>query len=185
MSQWCSRWKVEIWAYCLMPNHVHLIAVPPSKEALTGAIGEAHRRYTRRINTREGWTGHLWQGRFSSFPMDEAHLYIDARYIELNPIRAGFVKEPWQYRWSSAVAHIQGRDDVLVRAKPLLEMFGDWRDYLSKGISSEEAQDFRRHEKTGRPLGDEIFLTSLEETLGQDFRPQKTGPKGPRNKKEF
>lgn len=112
MSYWCSRWKVEIWAYCLMPNHVHLITVPPSKEALTSAIGEAHRRYTRWVNTREDWSGHLWQGRFSSFPMDEAHLYIGARYIELNPIRAGFAKEPWQYRWSSAAAHTQGLDDV-------------------------------------------------------------------------
>jgi putative transposase len=185
MAHWCSHWKVEIWAYCLMPNHVHLIAVPPSKEALTGAIGEAHRRYTRRVNTREGWSGHLWQGRFSSFPMDEAHLYIGARYIELNPIRVGFVKEPWQYRWSSAAAHTQGRDDVLLRAKPLLDMFGDWREYLSKGISSEEAEDFRCHERTGRPLGDEIFLASLEETLGLDLRPHKPGPKGPRKKKEI
>jgi len=182
MAEWCSRWKVEIWAYCLMPNHVHLIAVPPSKEALTGAIGEAHRRYTRWVNSREGWKGHLWQGRFFSFPMDEAHLYVGARYVELNPVRAGLVREPWQYRWSSAAAHVKGQDDKLLRAGPLLEMFGDWREYLSKSISAEEAEEIQRHERTGRPLGDETFLSDLEKKLGRDLRPRKTGPKGPRKK---
>ena len=74
MAQWCEKYKVEIWSYCLMPNHVHLIAVPETKDGLKLAIGEAHRRYTRRINFREGWRGHLWQGRFSSFMMDERYL---------------------------------------------------------------------------------------------------------------
>ncbi|UNC93263.1 transposase [Candidatus Contubernalis alkaliaceticus] len=110
-----------------MPNHIHLIAVPPSKESLAGAIGEAHRRYTRWVNLRQGWSGHLWQGRFSSFPMDNAHLYVGARYIELNPVRAGLVKNPWDYPWSSAATHLQGQDDLLVQSKPLLEMFGDWQ----------------------------------------------------------
>jgi len=110
MSQWCTRWGIEVWAYCLMPNHVHLIAVPPSEKALSQAIGEAHRRYTRRVNFREGWRGHLWQGRFASFPMDKTHLYLAARYVELNPVRAKFVKKPQEYRWSSAAAHIAGRE---------------------------------------------------------------------------
>jgi len=85
MAQWCSRCAVEIWAYCLMPNHVHLIAVPESKDGLRSAIGEAHRRYTRRINFREGWRGHLWQGRFASYTMEERYLLAAARYIEMNP----------------------------------------------------------------------------------------------------
>ena len=71
MREWCEYWKVEVWAYCLMPNHVHLIAVPPSEDGLRRAMGEAHRRYTRRVNFREGWRGHLWQGRFASYPLDE------------------------------------------------------------------------------------------------------------------
>ena len=76
MTQWCTHWGVEVCVYCLRPNHVHLIAVPPSEDALSHAIGEAHRRYTRRVNFREGWRGHLWQGRFASFPMDKAYLYL-------------------------------------------------------------------------------------------------------------
>jgi|SRR3990167_2761495 len=76
MAQWCAHWGVEVWAYCLMPTYVHLIAVPPSEDALSHAIGEAHRRYTRRVNFLEGWRGHLWQGRFASFPMDKAYLKL-------------------------------------------------------------------------------------------------------------
>ena len=70
-----------------MPNHVHLIAVPHSADGLKRAIGEIHRRYTRMVNFREGWRGHLWQGRFASFVLDEPYLLTAARYIELNPVR--------------------------------------------------------------------------------------------------
>ena len=87
MAQFCRAEQVAIWAYCLMLNHVHLIVVPQSAESLRRAIGEAHRRYTRWINFREGWRGHLWQGRFASFVMDEDHLLTAARYVELNPVR--------------------------------------------------------------------------------------------------
>ena len=93
-----------------MPNHVHLIAVPESEIGLARAIGEAHRRYTRRINFREGWRGHLWQERFASFPMDESYLLATARYIEMNPVAAaGFVANPGDYLWSSAVHILPGR----------------------------------------------------------------------------
>ena len=87
-----------------MPNHVHLLAVPTSESGLREAIGEAHRRYTRRVNFREGWRGHLWQGRFASFVMDEPYLLAAARYVELNPVRAKLVSDPAQYRWSGPSA---------------------------------------------------------------------------------
>ncbi len=102
MAQFCEAEKVEVWAYCLMPNHVHLIAVPDSAEGLRRAIGEAHRRYTRMVNFREGWRGHLWQGRFASFVLHEAYLLTAARYVELNPVRAGLVNAPRQYPHSEA-----------------------------------------------------------------------------------
>ena len=88
ISRFCRAEQVASWAYCLMPNHVHLIVVPQSAESPRRAIGEAHRRYTRRINFREGWRGHLWQGRFASSVMDEDHLLTAARYVELNPLRS-------------------------------------------------------------------------------------------------
>ena len=91
MADWCREEGVEIWSYCLMPNHVHLIAVPKTEDGLRRAIGEAHRRYTRRINFREKWRGYLWQGRFASFIMDKPYLLAAARYVELNPVRAKLV----------------------------------------------------------------------------------------------
>ncbi len=81
--------EVQVWAYCLMPNHVHLIATPARPEALAQAVGATHVRYTRAINRREGWSGFLWQGRFASFPMDDGYFLQCARYVGLNPVRAG------------------------------------------------------------------------------------------------
>ena len=107
-------------ARVVVPNHVHLIAVPESENGLRQAIGEAHRRYSRRINFREHWRGHLWQGRFASFVMDEAYLLAAARYVELNPVRAKLLAEPGNYPWSSASAHLAGKDDMLVKVAPLL-----------------------------------------------------------------
>jgi putative transposase len=176
MAEWCRKYRVDIWAWCLMSNHVHLIAVPQSEEGLGRAIGEAHRRYTRRINFREGWRGHLWQERFASFPMDETYLLAAARYVEMNPVHAGLAKSPEEYRWSSARAHLEGKDDSLVKVGPLLEMVGDWRAFLDTP-EEVDADRLRRHERTGRPLGRESFVERLETELGRALRPQKPGPK--------
>lgn len=177
MAQWCSLCFLEVWAYCLMPNHVHLIVVPKTEDGLRRALGEAHRRYTRRINFRHGWRGHLWQGRFASYPLDEQHLLAAARYIELNPVRASLARIPEAYPWSSAAAHLRGIDDALVRTAPLLEMVGDWRTFLAGGIDSEETELIRQHERTGRPLGDDAFVANLESALGRVLRPQRPGRK--------
>jgi len=115
MSAACQARSVEVWAYCLMPSHVHLIVAPESEDGLRRAIGDAHRRYSRHVNFREGWRGHLFQGRFASFVMDEAYLLTAARYVELNPVRAGLAAKPWQWKWSSAAAHRRGKDDRVVK----------------------------------------------------------------------
>ena len=129
MADWCREQGVEIRSYCLMPNHVHLIAVPKTADGLRRAIGEAHRRYTRRVNFREQWRGYLWQGRFASFLVDEPHLLAAARYVELNPVRAKLVERARQWPWSSAKVHLSGRDDRLVKVAPLLAMVGDWKAF--------------------------------------------------------
>jgi len=176
MAEWCRKYKVEIWTWCLMPNHVHLIAVPQSLEGLARAIGEAHRRYTRRINFREKWRGHLWQERFASFPMDESHLLAAAHYVEMNPVAAGLAKHPEEYRWSSARAHLSGENDGLVKVAPLLAMVSDWRCFLELS-PQDELNLLHRHERTGRPLGTETFVKRLESDLGRTLQPQKPGPK--------
>jgi len=178
MGQRCGAHQVKIWAYCLMPNHVHLIAVPQSADGLGRAIGEVHRRYTRMVNFREGWRGHLWQGRFASFVLDEPYLLTASRYVELNPVRAGLIKVPSRYRWSSAAAHMRGRDDTLVRVAPLLELAPNWRAFLARVIREEDVKRLHAHEHTGRPLGDKAFLATLEQDLRRIRRRQKPGPKG-------
>ena len=117
MAEWCRRCGIEVWAYGLMPNHVHLIAVPSSEDGLRLGVGEAHRRYTRRVSFRERWPGHLWPGRFASFVLDDDYLLAATRYVEMNPVRAGLVDRAEAYRWSSAAAHLAGRDDLLVKAR--------------------------------------------------------------------
>ncbi len=183
MTEWCQRCNIDIWAYCLMPNHTHLVAVPQTEDSMRKAIGEAHRRYTRMINFREGWRGHLWQGRFFSFVMDEKYLLAAVRYIELNPVRAGLVADPAVYPWSSAKAHIDGYNDKLVNVTPLLELVSNWKDFLESGLNEEEQQKLRQHTQTGRPLGTESFTDKLEALLGKSLKKKKPGPKGPRKKK--
>ncbi len=182
MAEWCGRRGVEIWAYCLMPNHVHLIATPETADGLRRAIGEAHRRYSLGINRREDRTGHLWQGRFISFPMDEAYLLSAARYVELNPVRARLARRAQDYPWSSAAAHLAGRDDRLVKTGPLLALVDDWAEFLEDGLEASAAEALRRHERSGRPLGGESFLAALERRLGRTLAPRRRGPKPKRSK---
>ncbi len=185
MRRYSEKCGVSIWAYCLMPNHVHLIAVPDREDSLARAIGEAHRRYTRMINFREGWRGYLWQGRFASYVMDEAYLLACARYVELNPVRAGLVERPEEWRWSSAAAHMEGKDDVLVAVGPLLDKARyDWHDFLTLPVATSEAGLIRKHERTGRPLGSKEFVVGLEARLDRQLSPHKPGPKNERGQDE-
>lgn len=150
-----------------MPNHIHLIAVPhDSKEGLARAIGAAHRRYTRRINLRENWRGHLWQEIFASFPLDERHLLAAARYIEMNAVAAKLVEHPEDYPWSSARAHLKGEDDQLAKVVPLPDFVPDWSIFLELS-PLDEVDILHRHERTGRLLGENGFVKNLEKTLGR------------------
>ena len=184
MSEWCSKLGVSIWFYCLMPNHVHLIAVPESEDGLRRAVGEAHRRYTRRINFREGWRGHLWQGRFSSFVMDNKYLMKAVRYVAMNPVKAGLVKRPEEYRWSSTSVFFFGTKDSLVNVSGLNEMVDNWAEFLSQPADPLVAEKMRKHEQTGRPLGGENFVMKMERILDRMLRPKKPGPKDKEKKQK-
>jgi putative transposase len=177
LAEGCHAAGVAVWAYCLMPNHVHLILVPSRADGLRAALGEAHRRYTRLVNFREGWRGYLWQGRFASFPMDERHLLACARYVELNPVRAGLATAAGDWPWSSGPAHLSGRDDGLVQVKPLLELVPDWRNFLAAGLGEDEREAIRSAERTGRPLGSPPFIARLEKRLHRPLARRKPGPK--------
>jgi len=177
MAEWCAQCGVEVWAYCLMTNHVHLILAPSTEDGLARAVGEAHRRYTRYINAREGWTGYLWQGRFSSYPMDEGHLLSAAAYVERNPVKAKMVRTARHYKWSSAQAHLAQKDDDLVTVKPLLDRCENWADLIRGQDDAEDLLVLRAHKSTGRPLGDDAFVETLERQLGRALKPAKRGRK--------
>ena len=179
LVEWCGKHEVRIWAYCLMPNHVHLIVVPPTADSLCPAIGEAHRRYTRRVNFREGWRGHLWQGRFASFPMDDSHLMAAARYVERNPVKAKLVSAAAAWPWSSASAHVSGKSDGICETAWLSERIAGWvctwAEHLRRADEKDFASMMHLHENTGRPLGDKSFVKKLETVLSRVLAPGKPG----------
>ena len=172
-----KRARAAIWSYCLMPNHVHFIIVPEHEDALRATFAEAHRRYTARIHAREQWTGHLWQGRFSSTAMDGTHLMAAARYVAMNPVRAGLVSHATDWPWSSARAHLAGRDDGVVTVAPLLGMVGDFAAYLDEPEDTQAVTAIRHSRTTGRPVGASEWLHSLEARTRRELAPQKRGPK--------
>ena len=178
IHEWCIAYSVDLWGYCLMPNHVHLILVPEDEDSLARAVGKAHLRYSRLVNFREGWRGHLWQGRFASYVMDEHYLLACARYIEMNPVRAKLVAYPAEWRWSSARAHLDENTAGLVNVRPLLDLAGmAWSEFLCATVDDSDAAALRRHERTGRPLGGPEFVDEVENRLGRSLRRGRPGPK--------
>ncbi|MEN8177733.1 MAG: transposase [Pseudomonadota bacterium] len=177
LKEWCDSEGIVILAYCLMANHVHLIVIPKKRSNLGKAIGETHRRYTRMINLREGWKGHLWQGRFASYPMDKNWLLKAAAYVELNPVKVGLVKKVTDYRWSSIHAHLSGIDKQgIIQPDKLLSLTDNWRAYL-KEAQIHNNTEFELHERTGRPLGEERFIEKAERLLGRELKKKRPGPK--------
>lgn len=169
--------NISIAAYCLMPNHIHLIAIPSEGGNLAKAIGETHRKYTRIINFREKWRGYLWQGRFSSYVLDERYLLAATRYILLNPVKAAIVEKPWDYRWSSAKHHLKIQTVKLINDSMLGSLIDDWKGFLETDIGQDELKALRLHERTGRPLGGVAFIEGLEDILGVSLKKKKPGPK--------
>lgn len=161
LSKWAAKAGLKIWAYCLMNNHVHHVAVPEAEDSLAVTFGETHKAYTRLINERQDWRGFLWQGRFTSFPMDVPYLYRAVRYDELNPVRAKIVQDAVDYQWSSARAHVLGERNPLLTPNPLSMSGREWAAYLKEGLIDSEIEMFRRHIGTAMPLGDEDFVRRM------------------------
>lgn len=173
----CRRAGTQVWAYCLMPNHVHLVLVPSSGDGLRAAVSPAHRQYALRVNERFGWRGHLWQERFYSSPMDERYLHAAVRYVERNPVTAGLVTSAERWPWSSARAHLEGRNDELIEVAPMLQRIDDWAAYLAEAPSDSVLDEIVRHTRTGRPLGNEAFIDGLEKRLKRPLKQQRRGRK--------
>ena len=149
----CKKYEVTLLAYCLMPNHVHLVVVPSSESSLSLAIGEVHKSYTKQINLRMNWKGHLWQGRFFSAPMDDDYFDKCVRYIELNPVRANLCKCPEAYKWSSAQAHLFQKIDPLLDVGFMVERHPNWQEFLTQKLDPADIDLIRKNSQGGRPLG--------------------------------
>ena len=169
--------QLEILGYCLMTNHVHLIAVPRTPDALARALHHTHGRYAAYLNSRTAATGHVWQGRYYSCPMDENHTWTALRYTECNPVRAGIVHAPAEYLWSSAQAHVGARpSDPIVSLDEWSGRWNPtgWQEFLA-APSHRDALRIRACTATGRPLGSAAFIQSLEQTLHRRLHPNKGG----------
>ncbi len=167
--------EIEIWAYCLMPNHIHAIVEPGTADGLSRFFSQLHRRYARRTNERHDWRGHLWQERFYSVVMDEAHVMSAMRYVELNPVRAGICRAPQDWLWSSARGNLGLSADPLLARTRTRSLVSDWAEYLSTDEIVDELSDIRKQTRTGRPDGDPGFVKELEALTGRHIRRKQPG----------
>lgn len=147
---------LEVLGYCLMRDHIHLVAIPSREDSLASAVGQTHFVYTQYINGLHGRSGHLWQNRFYSCALDEEHFWNAMRYVERNPVRAGAASRAWEYRWSSAAVHCGGNNEVrLVDLRKWNGMIGvqDWQAALSAGQNDAAVKELRRIHRHGQTAG--------------------------------
>ena len=177
LKRYSNRYGLDVWGYCLMTNHIHLVVVPQHETALSNALRDTHTVYAMYFNSRTQSNGHVWQGRFYSCPLDDAHLWVAMRYVELNPVRAGMVDCPENYPWSSAAAHCGLRSDpLLTQSFPPPDVDIDWKAWLY-AVHHEDTnyERIRNHTRTGRPCGTDSFVAKLETLLKRTLRPKKGG----------
>jgi putative transposase len=179
LGDYCAKYRVKVLAYCLMANHIHVVAVPGSEKALEKVFRPLHTRYAQRINRAKKWKGHVWQGRFFSSALDEAYLWTAIRYVERNPVRARMVRRAENYRWSSAAAHCGLKPDGVLTKEPewlrRVRSIGDWSEWLAEGDRPEQLDVLRRHVERGLPCGAEGFIRRLERQAKQLLRPRPRG----------
>ena len=180
----CRRWKLTLLGYCLMPNHVHLVAVPEQGQSLAKAVGRTNYEYAVYLNGRRRRSGHVWQNRFYSTSLSRDHLAAALRYVDLNPVRAHLVVEAVSYEWSSAAAHVRGKDPTgLLDQEAWRELcpLNDWGEVLAAATPEEQHDEqLRQATRTGRPLGNKEFISELEALVQRTLTRQKPGPTSPK-----
>jgi len=188
LKQQSYKFGLDVMAYCLMTNHIHLVATPQTTDALAKAIGRTHLIYTQYINQMHGRSGHLWQNRFHSCPLGRSRLVNTLCYVERNPVRAKLVGHAWQYEWSSAAAHTGGKDPsglLNLRAWRRRHRDADWRETLRRPDDSDVLAALRSASSRGRPLGSDTFLSKIEKAVGRRLRPLSAGrPRKRKTKKK-
>jgi putative transposase len=173
LGEQSKRFGLIIDGFCLMTNHVHIIATAANEYSLAKTMGRVNLLYSQYISYMHGRTGHLWQNRFYSCPLDTNHYFTALSYIEQNPVRAKMVRYPWTYRWSSAAFHI-GRENefhLMDRKRWQCQSSGlEWKNILRTKMGKPDIDRVRIHCRTGRPLGTDKFISKLETMLGRRLR---------------
>ena len=186
LKEHAERCGVQVLGWCLMTNHVHLIARPEKGDALARCVGRTDFLYAQYVNRLHGRSGHLWEGRFHSCALDEEHFWTAMRYVEQNPVRARMERRPWGYAWSSAAAHVGLTDDDPVADLGAWRRMMDaeeWRQALSRRVAKEEMTFLRRHTERGWPLATDRAVAKFEKLIGRRLRPLRLGrPKGSKDK---
>lgn len=170
IDEYSKKYDLSVFAYSLMDNHVHFIAIPQKEESLAKVFSIVHMRYSQYFNKKRKTSGHLWQGRFYSCVLDEPYLMTAIRYVEKNPVRAGIVKKAYQWKWSSAAAHIgKTRGEIYLEdITNLMDVpIESWEQYLDCDENEEEVRNLRKHTMTGHPLGTTVFMAKLEKKVGR------------------
>lgn len=179
LREYADGHAVQVLAYCLMSNHVHLVVIPGKADGLHRMLRPLHMRHAQRLNRARGWKGHLWQGRYFSSMLDDRHLWEAIRYVELNPVRARMVDRAEDYPWSSAWAHCGRTFDPVLAEDPAwlrrLEGIPDWSAWLSAGERPDHVETLRRNAEKGFPCGSDEFVEQLEATTGLVLRPLRRG----------
>jgi putative transposase len=171
LQEYGKKYALKIWAYCLMTNHVHFVCVPDKEDSLARTFNTLHMRYSQYLNHKMKLRGHLWQGRFYSCILDVSHLYAAVRYVENNPVRAGIVRKPQMYKWSSANSHINKEiNPILSHGCHLEKETEDWSEYLKEKDTEQIIENIRKCSLTGRPCGNERFMKKLEKLFGRRLR---------------
>lgn len=178
IQEYSDKYNLSTLAYCLMPNHIHFIAIPHQEDSLARTFNTVHMRYSQYANRKNQRSGHLWQGRFFSCVLDDQHLVAAARYIERNPVRAKLVDKPWQWKWSSAAFHTQ-RGESFIILEDLFKFIeiraSEWEKLLISSEDKDIVESIKRHTLVGRPLGNSHFLETLEKKFQIKFPVLKRG----------
>lgn len=178
LRQALQLYPLSLIGYCLMSNHVHLIVIPHQPDALALAFKKAHGQYASYWNAAHASSGHAWQGRFYSCPLDPVHLWEALRYTELNPVRAGLVTEPQAWKWSSAAAHCGLAEPDISLTTDLWRQHwspSTWRQFLAVVETESELAALRKCTHTGRPFGSKEFVKKLERETSRLLAPRKGG----------
>ncbi len=175
LRRWAASSKVVVWAYCLMPNHVHVLAETSRPNGLARTFGGLHSAYARFVNAREQATGHLWQERFFSCAVEPLETSRVARYVLLNPVRAGMVARAEEWPHSSIHGHLGRIADPLIARSPIRNWVRDWHTLLAcpSDLIFEEA--LREHTRRRAPFGSEAFIAELESSAGRSLRIRRPG----------